>query len=82
MFGQFKSIVDCPQCKYESIQFDPFLMCTLPIVNDNLKKLEVVYLRDHFYMTTLTICYEANWNWKMTDLFQDVKKKLGLPDEI
>lgn len=39
MFGQFKSIVDCPNCQYESIQFDPFLMCTLPIVNDNVKKL-------------------------------------------
>jgi ubiquitin carboxyl-terminal hydrolase 4/11/15 len=65
MFGQFKSIVDCPQCQFESIQFDPFLMCTLPLVNDNLKKIEVTYLKDHFRMTSLTVCYEASWGWKM-----------------
>lgn len=78
MFGQFKSIVDCPNCQFESIQFDPFLICTLPIVNDNLKKLEVIYLRDHLYMTALTICYDASWGWKMENIFEEVKKKLGL----
>lgn len=70
MFGQFKSIVDCPKCEFESIQFDPFLMCTLPIVNDNLKKLEVNFLKDHFGITSLTICYDATWGWKVHDLLQ------------
>ena len=77
MFGQFKSIVDCPQCSYESIQFDPFLMCSLPIVNDNVKKLDIVYLKDHLYMTTLTICYEISWGWKVSDILNEIKKKLG-----
>ena len=78
MFGQFKSIVDCPNCQFESIQFDPFLICTLPIVNDNLKKMEVIYLRDHLYMTPLTICYDASWGWKMENILEEVKKKLCL----
>ncbi len=29
-------------------------------------------------MTSLTICYDASWGWKMSDLFEDVKKKLGM----
>ena len=78
MFGQFKSIVDCPKCQFESIQFDPFLMCTLPIINDNLKKLEVNFLKDHLGIIQLTICYDATWGWKVQDLLQEVKKKLSL----
>jgi len=78
MFGQFKSIVDCPKCQFESIQFDPFLICTLPIVNDNLKKIEVTYLKDHFYTTPLTICYDQSWGWKMSNVYEEVKKKIGL----
>lgn len=78
MFGQFKSVVDCPKCNYTSVQFDPFLICTLPIINDNLKKLEVIYLKDHLYMTPLTICYDNTWGWKVSDLLQEVKKKLGM----
>lgn len=81
MFGQFKSIVDCPKCKFESIQFDPFLMCTLPILNDNLKKLEVNFLKNHFDMTTMTICYDMAWGWKVSDLLAEVKKKFGLNED-
>lgn len=53
-------------------------MCTLPIVNDNLKKLEVNFIQDHFGITSLTICYDASWGWKVHDLLEDVKKKLSL----
>lgn len=57
-------------------------MCTLPIVNDNLKKLEVHYINKDMSVTTLTVCYDASWNWKLDDLYQDVKKKLNLDDNI
>ena len=29
-------------------------------------------------MITLTICYDASWGWKIIDLFEEAKKKLGL----
>lgn len=57
MYGQYRSVVDCPVCKYRSIQFDPFLMCQLPIINNSQKKLELKYVTDHLYMTRITICY-------------------------
>ena len=39
MYGQYRSVLDCPNCNYRSIQFDPFLMCSLPIVNNSTKKI-------------------------------------------
>ena len=57
-------------------------MCTLPIVNDNLKKLEINFINKDISVTTLTICYDVSWNWKLYDLFEDVKKKLNLDNNI
>lgn len=48
MYGQYKSIVDCPKCQYESIQFDPFLVVSLPLVNNNKKNFEIIFIRDHY----------------------------------
>jgi ubiquitin carboxyl-terminal hydrolase 4/11/15 len=31
MYGQYKSVLDCPKCNNISVQFDPFLMVSLPI---------------------------------------------------
>ena len=39
MYGQYRSVLDCPKCNYRSIQFDPFMMCSLPLVNNSLKKI-------------------------------------------
>ena len=47
MYGQYKSIVDCPKCEYESIQFDPFLVCSLPLVNNNKKDFTLTFVRKH-----------------------------------
>ncbi len=44
MYGQYRSVVDCPKCTKRSIQFDPFCMCSLPIINNSLKKLEITFL--------------------------------------
>ena len=81
MFGQFKSIVDCPKCEYECIQLDSFLMCSLPSGNDNVKKLEILYLKDHLQATTITICYEVSWGWKMSDILKDLRKKLDISQD-
>ena len=44
MYGQYRSIVDCPKCEYHSIQFDPFCMVSLPIINNSLKRIDITYL--------------------------------------
>jgi hypothetical protein len=56
-------------------------MCSLPIVNDNVKKLEILYLKDHLQATTITICYEVSWGWKMSDILKDLRKKLDISQD-
>lgn len=57
MYGQYRSVVDCPTCQYTSIQFDPFLMCQLPITHGNNKKIELKFVKEHFYTEKLTIVF-------------------------
>ena len=38
MVGQYKSKVTCPDCRLESITFDPFLNVTLPIPDETFEK--------------------------------------------
>jgi len=44
MYGQFKSRIQCPQCKIISNCFDPFMMCSIPVPQSNLGKLTFYYL--------------------------------------
>ena len=80
MYGQYRSVVDCPNCEYRSIQFDPFCMCSLPIINSSAKKIELTFLDRHTRMHKLQICFETAWNWKMTDVLDDIRGKLGRPN--
>jgi ubiquitin C-terminal hydrolase len=59
MYGQYKSIVDCPKCQYESIQFDPFLMLSLPLINNNKKSIELIFIKDHTDEMSMTIAYDV-----------------------
>lgn len=58
LYGQYKSIVDCPKCQYESIQFDPFLMLSLPLINNNKKNIELIFIKDHTEEISVNISYD------------------------
>ncbi len=51
MYGQFKSKVECPNeaCKNISITFDPFSVCTLPLIDNSKKKIELTFVKDYIY---------------------------------
>lgn len=80
MYGQYRSELVCPICKYISIQFDPFLMCSLPIINNSKKKIEVTLLRDHVVCDKITICFEKSSNWKMANILNEIKDKIQKPE--
>ena len=80
MYGQYKSILDCPRCSYESVQFDPFLLVSLPIVNAKKKTLEVVFIRNHLEETRLTLAYESTSKLKVDWAVAQVREKMGLPE--
>lgn len=58
MYGQYKSIVDCPKCQQKSIQFDPFLLLSLPLINNNKKNLNVVFVKDHIEEINVVVSYD------------------------
>ena len=57
MYGQYRSMLDCPKCAYRSIQFDPFLMCSLPIINNSAKRIEITYLEDNVKAQKMQISF-------------------------
>jgi ubiquitin C-terminal hydrolase len=59
MYGQYKSVLDCPKCKYQSVQFDPFLMVSLPIVNSKKKRVELVFIKNHVEEIKITLSYDS-----------------------
>lgn len=65
MYGQYRSVVDCPTCNKRSIQFDPFCMCSLPIINNALKRIEITYLEKHLNMVKLQVSFDKLWGWTM-----------------
>lgn len=78
MYGQYRSMLDCPNCSYHSIQFDPFLMCSLPITNSSAKRIQVTYLENNLRMQKVQVSFEKSWNWSMENLKDQLVKKLGL----
>jgi ubiquitin carboxyl-terminal hydrolase 4/11/15 len=58
MYGQYKSIVDCPKCQEKSIQFDPFLLLSLPLINTNKKHLNVVFIKNQIEEELVTVSYD------------------------
>lgn len=39
MYGQYRSVVQCPTCDRVSITFDPFSVCSLPLVDNSRKSI-------------------------------------------
>jgi len=57
MYGQYKSVLDCPKCKNISVQFDPFLMVSLPISDTKKKTLQLIFIRNHIEEVKITVTY-------------------------
>ncbi len=39
--GLYKSMLDCPQCGYHSVKFDPFMYLSLPLPESRVRHLSV-----------------------------------------
>lgn len=83
MYGQFKSIVQCPneQCGHVSVTFDPFSVCSLPILNTASKTLEITFIKDQVYTRKLNLAYSLEKSPTLEDLLPDLRSKVGLSSE-
>lgn len=81
-YGQFKSVVDCPTCQYESIQFDPFSVCSLPLINNNKKKIEVIFIKNHVHESKIIIAYDAAEKKKLPFLETEVRNRVEITQGV
>lgn len=83
MYGQFKSMVQCPreECQFLSITFDPFSVCSLPLVDNSRKHIEIVLLRDHIYSKKVNFTYSLEQDYTFQDKIGELQQLLGVGPE-
>ena len=69
MYGQYKSMVQCPreECKHLSITFDPFSVCSLPLVDNSKKNMEIVVLKDHIYSKKVNFSFTVEKDYTVEE---------------
>jgi ubiquitin carboxyl-terminal hydrolase 4/11/15 len=55
--GQLKSRVVCPDCKKDSITFDPFMFLSVPLPQTQDKVQEVIYVNSAWVSLHFTACF-------------------------
>ncbi|CAD8146432.1 unnamed protein product [Paramecium octaurelia] len=69
--AQFKSKIECPNCKNMSITFDPYMMIQLPLGNKKCEKGIFYYLLDDKYrqqQMTLSVYKNYNFEWIQNEI--------------
>jgi hypothetical protein len=80
MYGQFKSKVSCPNesCKNISITFDPFSVCTLPLIDNSKKKIELTYVKDYIYTKKIFLTFGMDKEYTLNDKMDELKQIVGV----
>ncbi|KAL4511802.1 hypothetical protein ABPG72_012647 [Tetrahymena utriculariae] len=74
MQGQFKSKVTCPDCSKESITFDPFLTCSLPIPNKEIKEIRMYLIFANNKKTAIEVKYSYEPDQSKSQTIKDLKE--------
>jgi hypothetical protein len=83
MYGQFKSKVECPkeECKNISITFDPFSVCSLPLIDNTKKKLELTYVKDYVYTKKIYLTFSMDKDYTLEDKLGELKQIIGIDQD-
>ena len=75
MYGQYKSMVQCPNenCKHLSVTFDPFSVCSLPLVDNSKKSIELVFLKDHIYSKKVNFTYTCEKDYTVEEKMGELR---------
>ena len=61
LYGQYRSTLDCLKCSYRSIQFDPFLMCSLPIpLEESYKKIAIMLYKNIYHEDKIVMTFRPS----------------------
>ena len=68
-------MVQCPNesCKHLSITFDPFSVCSLPLVDNSKKSLELVILKDHIYSKKVNYTYTVEKDYTVEEKMDELR---------
>ena len=80
MYGQFKSKVECPNeaCRNISITFDPFSVCTLPLIDNSKKKIELIYVKDYIYTKKVNLTFGMDRDYTLSEKLDELKQIIGV----
>lgn len=74
MHGQFKSILDCPDCKKVSITFDPFMMISLPIPTVEYTKFFLYFVFNSYDKIPIKITFNMPSNTTYPEMLTKLAK--------
>lgn len=74
MYGQYRSKLDCPECKKVSIIFDPFMIVPLPIPQDSRDPLTIRYFKSPIISYNINTFFERDM--KLETYLNDLAPKL------
>ncbi|EFJ42377.1 hypothetical protein VOLCADRAFT_67166, partial [Volvox carteri f. nagariensis] len=80
--GLFKSTVDCPQCGFNSVKFDPFMYLSLPLPESRRRVVEVVLVHTDGSELPSRMALELASGATLGDLLRATASTAGLPAEV
>ena len=79
MHGQFKSRLDCPDCKKISITFDPYMMVSLPIPTIEYSKFFAYFVFESHQKIPLKIMFNLPSNTTYPELVDKISQVTKVP---
>ena len=79
MHGQFKSRLDCPDCKKISITFDPFMMISLPIPTVEYTKFFLYFVFNSHDRIPIKITFNLPSNSSYSEILSKLQEIVKVP---
>jgi hypothetical protein len=72
--------VQCPNenCNHLSITFDPFSVCSLPLVDNSKKNIELVVLKNHVYSKKTNYSYTSEKDYTVEEKLPELRALMGV----
>jgi Ubiquitin carboxyl-terminal hydrolase len=78
--GQYKSLLTCRTCKYESARFEPFMFLQVPLPEDDNLTVTLILYPLKSYSTALKYCVRVRNDGKLRDVLIALAKVLHQDD--
>jgi len=74
--GQYKSLLTCSTCKYESARFEPFCFMQLPLPEDDQITIQLIYYPRYHHDSLMKYAIRVKHDGTLSDLLVNLSKVL------